>query len=52
MFITFRYDNSTGIFTVPTGGGGVYYFSVILLLAHNKDGLFEIEFFANRQNWQ
>ena len=27
----FRYDSTTGIFTVPPGGDGVYYFSTHLL---------------------
>ena len=27
LFIVYRYDSSTGTFTVPPGGGGFYYFA-------------------------
>ena len=31
LFIVYRYDSTTGTFTVPSGGDGFYYFSVYCL---------------------
>ena len=31
LFIVYRYDSTTGIFTVPPGGDGFYYFTIFLL---------------------
>ena len=36
------YDNSTGVFTVPPGGDGLYYFSTYLLVIEGESGSFEI----------
>ena len=36
------YDNTTGIFTVPSGGDGVYYFSTFLLVSPGEGGRFEM----------
>ena len=30
LFILYRYDSSTGTFTVPSGGDGFYYFSACM----------------------
>ena len=37
-----RYDSSTGMFTVPPGGNGFYYFSTFLVVNHDEYGSFEI----------
>ena len=34
LFIS-RYDSTTGVFTVPPGGDGVYYFSTYLLVEYS-----------------
>ncbi len=39
---SFRYDTSSGIFTVPQGGEGLYYFSTYLLLENGESGCFDI----------
>ncbi len=36
------YDSSTGVFTVPSGGGGMYYFSTFHVLSHGKFARFRI----------
>ena len=36
------YDNSTGIFIVPSGGDGLYYFSTYVLVDYGKYGAFNI----------
>ncbi len=38
----FRYDTSTAIFTVPTGGDGLYYFSIYLLVENGEWGEFRL----------
>ena len=38
-----RYDSSTGVFTVPPGGDGVYYFSTHLTIDQEGFGIFSIE---------
>ncbi len=38
----FRYDPSTGIFTVPPGGDGLFYFSTYLLVDYSEWGRFNI----------
>ena len=40
--ICFRYDSSTGTFTVPSGGDGMYYFSTYLLVDDGEVGRFSI----------
>ena len=35
------YDSTTGVFTVPPGGDGIYYFSVYLLVQYSELGLFD-----------
>ena len=39
LFIVYRYDSTTGTFTVPPGGDGFYYFSVYCLQIrqHNRN---------------
>ena len=39
LFIVYRYDSTTGTFTVPPGGDGFYYFSVYCLqiLQYNRN---------------
>ena len=39
----YRYDSSSGTFTVPPGGDGYYYFSVYLLGDYNEFGYFDIQ---------
>ena len=41
LFIS-SYDNTTGVFTVPPGGDGVYYFSTFLLAFYGKAASFRI----------
>ncbi len=41
-WFSFRYDTSSGIFTVPQGGEGLYYFSTYLLLENGESGCFDI----------
>ena len=44
LFIVYRYDSTTGTFTVPPGGDGFYYFSVYLLVQADEYGIFDIRF--------
>ena len=44
LLVIYRYDNTTGIFTVPPGGDGFYYFSVYLLVIPDEIGEFDIHF--------
>ena len=37
-----RYDSNTGVFTVPHGGDGVYYFSVYVLVEDGEGGIFDM----------
>ena len=39
----YRYDSSSGTFTVPPGGEGFYYFSVYLLWYYEEYGYFDIQ---------
>ena len=41
LFIS-RYDSSTGVFTVPPGGDGVYYFSVYLLVPDGESAFIDM----------
>ena len=43
LFIVYRYDSTTGTFTVPPGGDGFYYFSLYLLVRGGKYATFDIE---------
>ena len=43
LFIVYRYDNTTGTFTVPPGGDGFYYFSAFLDGNTGEDGIFDLE---------
>ena len=38
----FRYDDTTGTFTVPPGGAGYYYFSTNLVADDGELGIFDI----------
>ena len=40
--IFFRYDETTGVFTVPSGGDGVYYFSTYLEVDYDEYGDFDM----------
>ena len=37
-----RYDSSTGVFTVPPGGSGWYYFSAFLRGESDEIGVFDV----------
>ena len=39
----FRYDSTTGTFTVPPGADGFYYFSVFLIVDGDIDAAFDVE---------
>ena len=43
LFIVYRYDSTTGSFTVPPGGDGFYYFSAYLRADGDKSAVFDIE---------
>ena len=40
--VIFRYDETTGVFTVPSGGDGVYYFSTYLEVDYDEYGDFDM----------
>ena len=37
-----RYSNETGVFTVPSGGDGLYYFSIYLAVESDEHGRFQM----------
>ena len=41
--ITFSYDSTTGVFTVPPGADGWYYFYIYLRVSRQESCYFEIE---------
>ena len=43
LFIVYRFDSTTGTFTVPPGGDGLYYFSVYLTVIQYDYGRFNIQ---------
>ena len=43
LFIVYRYDSTTRTFTVPSGGDGLYYFSVYLSTISNENAYFNVE---------
>ena len=43
FLIGFRYNSTTGTFTVPPAGDGYYYFSTYLVVQPDEYGLFDIE---------
>ena len=43
LFYIYRYDITTGTFTVPPGGDGFYYFSVYLRFYGDQSAGFEVE---------
>ena len=43
MFILYRYDSTTGTFTVPPGGDGFYYFSVFFTLTVSERVYFNVD---------
>ena len=43
----YRYDSTTGAFTVPPGGDGFYYFSTFLCGEYDKYGYFDIQIDGN-----
>ena len=42
LFIVYRYDSTTGTFTVPPGGDGYYYFSIHFLVRLAKWARFDV----------
>ena len=42
IFFLERYDSTTGIFTVPSGGAGLYYFSTYLGVSVSEYALFDM----------
>lgn len=40
--VLFRYDGNSGLFTVPSGGDGLYYFSTELLVESSQFNIFDI----------
>ena len=48
IFIVYRYNSTTGTFTVPPGGDGFYYFSVYMTVLWNKYGVFDIRINGER----
>ena len=43
LFIVYRYDSTTGTFTVPSGGDGFYYFSVYFCVSAFEFAAFDIQ---------
>ena len=43
LFLVYRYDSTTGTFTVPSGGDGFYYFSVYLTTISSEFANFDLE---------
>ena len=43
LCIVYRYDSTTGTFTVPPGGDGFYYFSVYFRVVHVENAGFDIQ---------
>ena len=43
LFIVYRYDITTGTFTVLSGGDGFYYFSAYLTVWYYEIGWFDIQ---------
>ena len=48
LFIVYRYDSTTGTFTVPPGGDGYYFFSVYLFVQGAKSGYFDVELYEEK----
>ena len=42
LFVVCRYDSTTGTFTVPSGGDGLYYFSDYVLVDDGEFGYFDM----------
>ena len=47
LFIVYRYDNTTGTFTVPPAGDGFYYFSTHLHVRKGDYSYFDIQMNGN-----
>ena len=43
LFIVYRYDSTTGTFTVPSGGDRFYYFSVYHTMWSGEAGRFDLD---------
>ena len=43
LFVIYRYDSTTGTFTLPSGGDGFYYFSVYYRVRNFEYGTFDIQ---------
>ena len=43
MWYRNRYDSTTGVFSVPSGGDGTYYFSISLSVSYGQFGRFDIQ---------
>ena len=58
LSLFYRYDSSSGTFTVPAGGDGYYYFSVYLIVWYLEYGYFDVQLngetictaYADREN--
>ena len=42
LVVLCSYDSTTGVFTVPSGGDGVYYFSTYVLVDQGEAGRFDM----------
>ena len=43
LFVVYRYDSTTGIFTVPPGGDGFYYFSAYFVVYFYEYAFIDIQ---------
>ena len=43
LYFVYRYDSTTGTFTVPSDGDGFYYFSVYLSTVSGESAYFDLE---------
>ena len=48
FLIAFRYNSVTGMFTVPPGGDGFYYFSTYIIVQREEIGYFDIKINGDR----
>ena len=48
LFIVYRYDNTSGTFTVPPGGDGYYYFSAYFVVYYYEYAYMDIQMNGQR----